>query len=86
MSDEIKIYGRSLDNWARLLLADELKKIRSAIELGVLAGECSSDIAHRIIGSRAQNGRNGITEQTRQHVVRLARGYIRKRKKAEQNR
>lgn len=75
-----KIHGRSLATWAREILGDDLKRIESAIQLGLTSGDSNTDIAHRVIGSRQHNGINGMTEITRQHILALGRGYLRKRK------
>lgn len=79
VSKPLKIHGRDLHYWARALLGNDLKNIESAIKNGLLAGESNTDIAHRVIGSRKHNGANGMTEITRQHVIALGRGYLRKK-------
>lgn len=76
----LKVHGRSLSTWAREILGQDLKRIETAIQLGVTSGESNTDIAHRVIGSRKHNGINGMTEITRQHILALGRGYLRKRK------
>jgi hypothetical protein len=76
----LKVYGRSLSTWAREVLGQDLKRIETAIQLGVTSGDSNTDIAHRVIGSRKHNGINGMTEVTRQHILALGRGYLRKRK------
>lgn len=74
-----KIYGRSLATWAREITGQDLKRIETAIKVGLGAGESNTDIAHRVIGSRQHNGINGMTEITRQHILTLGRGYLRKK-------
>jgi hypothetical protein len=75
-----KIYGKSLNHWAREVCGQDLKRIESAIKLGLSAQDDHMMIAHRVIGSRRHNGINGMTEITRQHILQLGRGYLRKRK------
>lgn len=76
---QLKLFGRSLHHWARSILGNDLKNIESAIKNGILAGDSNTDIAHRVIGSRKHNGVNGMTEITRQHILHLGRGYLRKK-------
>jgi hypothetical protein len=77
---KLHIYGKSLGHWARDISGQELTRIRAAIDLGLSAGDDNTGIAHRVIGSRKHNGINGATEITRQHILNLGRGYLRKRK------
>lgn len=78
--EELKVYGRPLHHWARALAGHELTHIEKAIKAGLTAQDDNTAIAHRVIGSRRHNGVNGVTEITRQHILRLGRGYLRKRK------
>lgn len=73
----IKINGQTLATWARSLLNSEMRLVEMAIRTGLQSGEANTDIAHRVIGSRKLNGTNGVTELTRQHILRLAKGYLR---------
>lgn len=76
----IKIHGHSLATWARALANQDAMRIKTAISVGLTAGEDNTDIAHRVVGSRRSNGANGATEVTRQHVYRLGHGLLLKRK------
>lgn len=73
----IKINGQTLATWARSLLNNEMRVVEMAIRTGLQNGADNTEIAHLVIGSRKNNGRNGATELTRQHVLRLAKGYLR---------
>lgn len=73
----IKINGQTLATWARSLLNHEMRVVEMAIRSGLQHGEDNTEIAHRVIGSRKLNGVNGATELTRQHILRLAKGYLR---------
>lgn len=77
---KLKIHGHSLAAWARGIFQDDAARIETAISIGLTAGEVNTDIAHRVIGSRRNNGSDGMTEITRQHVYRLGRGLLLKRK------
>jgi hypothetical protein len=76
----LKIHGHSLATWAAQITAHEAARITSEIKIGISAGESNTDIAHRIIGSARLNGGNGATEITRQQILRLGKGYLRRRK------
>jgi hypothetical protein len=78
--NKLHIYGKSLAAWARLIAQQEAERIKSQISIGLTAGEGNTDIAHRIIGSRRANGTEGATEITRQHILRLGKGLLHKRK------
>jgi hypothetical protein len=76
----LKIHGHELATWARNFAASDAERIHTAISVGLTAGEDNTDIAHRVIGSRRLNGVNGATEITRQHILRLGKGLLHKRK------
>lgn len=76
----LRIHGNTLGTWARAIAEQDTARIHSAISVGLTAGEDNTDIAHRVIGSRRMNGVNGATEITRQHIFRLGRGLLHKRK------
>lgn len=77
---QLKIHGHSLATWASALHRQDAARIHTAISVGLTAGEDNTDIAHRVIGSRRNNGADGVTEITRQHVFRLGKGLLHKRK------
>ena len=76
----LKIHGHELAHWARNIAAQDAERIHTALSVGLTAGEDNTDIAHRIVGSRRLNGANGATEITRQHIFRLGKGLLLKRK------
>lgn len=76
----LKLYGHELAAWARGIASQDAERIHTAISVGLTAGEDNTDIAHRVIGSRRMNGVNGATEITRQHILRLGKGLLHKRK------
>lgn len=77
---KLLIHGHELAHWARNIAAQDAERIHTAISVGLTAGEDNTDIAHRVIGSRRLNGSNGMTEITRQHILRLGKGLLHKRK------
>lgn len=76
----LKIYGHHIGRWARAIHTQDAQRIASAISIGLTAGDSNTDIAHRVIGSRRLNGADGVTEITRQHIFRLGKGLLSKRK------
>lgn len=76
----LKIYGHTISTWARRVAEQDAARIHSAISIGLTSGLEATDIAHSVIGSRRNNGVEGATEITRQHIFRLGRGLLRKRK------
>ena len=77
---KLHIYGHGLATWARAIHSQDAQRISTAISIGLTAGESNTDIAHRVIGSRRNNGADGATEITRQHIYRLGKGLLTKRK------
>ena len=77
---KLKIHGYTLATWARAICHYDAQRIATAISVGLTAGEDNTDIAHRVIGSRRNNGVDGTTEITRQHVYRLGHGLLHERK------
>lgn len=76
----IKVHGKTLAQWASQIIAFDEHTIRTALDHGLAAGESNTEIAHRVIGSTTLRGINGATEQTRQHILRLGKGYLRARR------
>lgn len=71
--------GKLLKDWARTLPAEDLRRIRSAIQTGMVAGEDGATIARRVIGTRALKGADGVVQISRnqvQAVVRTAVQFI----------
>jgi hypothetical protein len=76
----LKIHGYELATWARALCHNDVQRIKTAISIGLTAGEGNTDIAHRVLGSRRNNGTDGQTEVTRQQIYRLGHGLLKQRK------
>lgn len=77
---KLKIHGKSLARWAKDILAQDIQRIHTAISIGLTAGESNTDIAHRVIGSRRNNGVEGMTEITRRHILLVGKGLLHRRK------
>ena len=77
---KLKIHGHELASWARAICHQDAQRIPTAISVGLTAGEGNTDIAHRVLGSRRNNGTDGMTEITRQHIYRLGHGLLQVRK------
>jgi hypothetical protein len=60
---------------AKLVRAD-IKRIEGAIRVGVIGGLSVDEIVRLVCGTEAMNGRDGLTEITRQHVTLLAKQYL----------
>lgn len=68
--------GKTLRQWARSVSAADLRRIDDQIKTGMVLGESSDDIARRVVGTRAQAGRNGTTEITRRQAVAITRTAV----------
>jgi SPP1 gp7 family putative phage head morphogenesis protein len=65
--------GKTLRGWARDIRAADLKRIEDQIKIGMVQGETSQQIARRVVGTKAQAGRNGVTEITRRQAEAITR-------------
>jgi SPP1 gp7 family putative phage head morphogenesis protein len=65
--------GRVLREWAQTMEAEDLRRIHSAVQMGMVAGESSAAIARRVIGTGELKGADGITELTRRQVTAITR-------------
>lgn len=77
----LKIHGQSLAWHAQRIANHEAMLVHSAVSIGLTSGDENTDIAHRVIGSRRNNGCEGVTEMTRRLIMRLGRGYLHERKR-----
>lgn len=68
--------GRILKDWAATMEAEDIRRIHSAIQLGMVAGETTDAIVRRVVGSTALKGTDGITELTRRQVQAITRTAI----------
>lgn len=68
--------GRVLKDWASSMAAEDIRRIHSAIQLGMVAGETNDTIARRVVGTRALRGSDGMTEATRRQVQAITRTAV----------
>jgi SPP1 gp7 family putative phage head morphogenesis protein len=68
--------GRILSEWAADMEADDLRRIHTAIQNGMVAGEDMATIARRVIGTQALQGTDGVTEMTRRAAATITRSAV----------
>jgi SPP1 gp7 family putative phage head morphogenesis protein len=68
--------GRTLRSWAKSIAAEDIRRIESAIRIGMVAGESSDVIARRVVGSARLAGADGVTEITRQQAAAITRTAV----------
>lgn len=68
--------GRILKEWARDIRAADLRRIKDQITIGVTQGESSRVISRRVVGSATLQGRNGVTQITRNNAVAITRTAV----------
>lgn len=68
--------GRVLKDWASSMAADDIRRIHSAIQAGMVAGESMETIARRVVGTGTMNGADGITEITRRQIQTITRTAV----------
>lgn len=68
--------GRLLSEWAETMAAEDLRRIQAAIQMGMISGEGSEQIAQRVLGLGAFDGANGMTEITRRQVQSIVRTAV----------
>lgn len=68
--------GRILKDWASSMAAEDIRRIHSAIQMGMVAGETNDTIARRVVGTKALKGSDGVTEMTRRQVQTITRTAV----------
>lgn len=68
--------GRVLKDWAKTMAADDIRRIQNAVQVGMAAGETTDNIVRRVIGTKAMNGADGVTEMTRKQVQAVVRTAV----------
>lgn len=68
--------GRVLREWAADIRRADLRRIESAIRIGVVQGEPPDVIARRVVGTVRQQGRDGVTEISRRQAQAITRTAI----------
>lgn len=65
--------GRTLGQWLEDAAADDARRIRQAIYLGVASGNTPAQIARMVVGTASSMGRDGATQTTRNHIDTIVR-------------
>lgn len=68
--------GRILKDWASTMAADDVRRIHNAIQMGMVAGETNDAIARRVVGTRAMQGTDGVTQMSRRQVQAVTRTAV----------
>lgn len=68
--------GRILSEWAADMEADDLRRIHTAIQNGMVAGESMDVIARRVVGTGVLQGTDGVTEMTRRSAATITRSAV----------
>ncbi|HNQ98346.1 MAG TPA: minor capsid protein [Trueperaceae bacterium] len=68
--------GRTLREWAQSIRRDDLRRIESAVQVGIASGESSAQIARRVVGTARLRGVDGMTEITRRAAAAITRTAV----------
>ncbi len=68
--------GRLLKDWAAAMEAEDVRRIHSAVQAGMVAGEDHATIARRVVGTANLRGADGATEMTRRQVQAVVRTAV----------
>ena len=68
--------GRLLSEWAETMAAEDLRRIQSAIQMGMISGESADEITRRVMGTAKLDGIDGITEISRRQVQAIVRTAV----------
>lgn len=68
--------GALLKDWAQTMERADIRRISSAIQSGMVAGEGSAAIARRVVGTKAFGGMDGMTSASRREVQAITRTAV----------
>lgn len=68
--------GKTLKEWSKSVAAEDIRRIEAQIRLGMVAGESSSDIARRVVGTARLKGTDGVTEISRRNAAAITRTAV----------
>ena len=68
--------GKILKDWAATMKREDLANIANAIQLGMTEGQSNEQIARRVIGTKAANFTDGVTDMSRTQVNRVVRTAV----------
>lgn len=68
--------GALLSEWARRLATADMQRISSAIQVGMVRGDTTAQMARALVGTTTARGANGVTALTRQHALSITRTAV----------
>jgi SPP1 gp7 family putative phage head morphogenesis protein len=68
--------GQVLKDWAAQMASEDLRRMTSMINMGMIAGEPSNTIAQRVLGTTSLLGNDGVTALTRRQVETVTRTAV----------
>ena len=68
--------GQVLSSWAKNIAQADIRRIESAIRIGVTQGESIPTIASRVVGTVRQRGKDGVTEISRRQAQGITRTAV----------
>lgn len=68
--------GRVLGEWAKDMAKDDLRRMHSAIQVGMTEGQSMEAIVRRVVGTGALNFADGVTQLTRNNVQSIVRTAV----------
>ncbi len=68
--------GRLLKDWADTMEVEDVRRIHSAVQAGMVAGEDHATIARRVVGTARAKGADGVTEVSRRQIQTIVRTAV----------
>lgn len=68
--------GAVLKDWASRMKETDLRRIMDAIRVGMAQGQTTDDIARVVLGTRALQGADGVTQTTRRDAMSITRTAV----------
>lgn len=68
--------GRVLGEWARDFAAADVQRLEDTIRIGVVRGDTTDDIVRSVVGTRAQNGADGVLQISRNNATSVVRTAV----------
>lgn len=65
--------GKVLSAWAKDAKQADIDRINDAVQIGLTQGESPKQIARRVVGTKALQGRDGITQTARRNIEAITR-------------
>ena len=68
--------GKVLRQWSNKIAIDDITRINDQINIGLVQGESSKQIARRVVGTARLKGSDGVTEITRRNAAAITRTAV----------